>query len=223
MTYLTIGSREGMLETILSIDNSLLFKTRRQLIMKMRSIDFTEYERHDKHDFCWISFHGIIDNQIVNLKFSNNLKTQNDKSYYLIEKNFRKNFGICKLFHRDNDIPAELRYGFDESLYLAYHVDGEYKRTNPTDPTAINYMKDGVQYFYYKSEELAENEMHMPVVVIENDIIKSAVIHCGELRLSFEELTSIIPEMESYTLTDLVNINERLSIEQKHLIQMAKI
>lgn len=52
MTYLTVDSKEDLIETILSIDDSLLFQTRRKLIMTMRSIDFIEDERHDKDGFC---------------------------------------------------------------------------------------------------------------------------------------------------------------------------
>lgn len=229
MAYLTVDNKEDLIETILSIDNSLLFQTRRKLIMTMRSIDFIEDERHDKDGFCWIQFKGSIDDQIIVLHFTHNLGDSSDKSFYLSEKKFHKKIGRFSLLHRDNDLPSNLRYGLSienemkNNRCFQYHLNGDPKRTNIKDPIIVNSDDNGILSFYYIPEDKSENDVYLYSIQMVNDKIETAIFDAGQLKISLETLQSIVPNSEHFTLQELIEINDRLSHEEKKLIQMVNI
>ena len=229
MAYLTVDNKEDLIETILSIDDSLLFQTRRKLIMSMRSIDFIEKDRHDKHGFCWISFEGVIDDQIIILHFTNNLNDSNDKSLYLSEKKFHKKIGRFSLLHRDNDLPSNLRYGLaignemKNNRCFQYHLNGDPKRTNIKDPIIVNSDDNGVLSFYYIPENKSDNDVYLYSIQMVDDKIEKAIFHAGQFKISLETLHSVVPNSEHFTLQELIEINDHLSDEEKSLIQMVNV
>lgn len=227
MAYLTVDNKEDLIEKILSIDDSLLFQTRRKLIMTMRSIDFIEDERHDKDGFCWIQFKGSIDDQIIVLHFTHNLGDPSDKSFYLSEKKFYKQIGRFPLLHRDNDLPSDLRYGIQtenrNNRYFQYHSYGENKRINLKDPIIVNIHQDGVLNWYYIPQNKLENDVYLYSIKMLDNKITSAIFEAGKIKISLETLQSIFPTIEKFTLQELIDINDHLSDEEKNLIQMVNI
>jgi hypothetical protein len=227
MTYLTVDSKEDLIEKILSIDDSLLFQTRRKLIMTMRSIDFIEDERHDKDGFCWIKFKGSIGDQIILLHFSHNLRDSTDKSFYLSYKSFYKKMWGAILPHRDNDLPANLRYGTGDSIKstrsFQYHYCGELKRTDLKNPIIVNIDENITNQYYYIPESTSNHDVYLYSIQMVDDKIETAIFDAGKIKISLETLQSIFPTIEKFTLQELIDINDHLSVEEKNLIQMVNI
>jgi hypothetical protein len=230
MTYLTIDNKESLIETILSVEHSLSFITRRKLIMKMRSIGFIEDDRYDEFGFCWIRFKGEISEQIITLNFTNNLNDKKDKLFYLTEKSFYKSFGKFTLQHRENDLPSKIIYGtandIENNKSFCYNLKGEGKRINIKDPITVDRHDrpdKSIQYSYYIPEKIVKNDIYLDSIIIENDKIKSAVFQDGKMKLNLEKLKSIIPSIEQFSLNELIEINDRLSSEEKSLIQMVNV
>jgi hypothetical protein len=227
MSYLTVDKKEDLIETILSIENSLSFATRRKLIMKMRSIDFIENQRHDNNGFCWISFQGIVGEQVILLRFSNNAYDNTDKLFYLIEKSFFKKMGQFNLPHRDNDLPSTISYGLagtiEKNKSFMYHLNGEHKRINIKSPITVKQYHDGIHSFYYIPETITENDIYLYSMVFENDKINSALFKTAQFTIYLHQLKLIIPNIDKFSWEEMIDINSHLTSAEKSLIHMANI
>jgi len=229
MSYLTANNEEELIDIILSVNDSLLFYNIETVNKMMKSISFMKDENYSTEQFTWIKYKGIIDGQIIKLHITHDPANTSDKAFYLTEKIFYKNFGLCSLQHRDNDLPAHIRYNIENvsEIYqqLSYYVCGEESRSNPKDPTMIYKSKNKTQYFYRVPEELTNNDFYVRKlnIIDKTNKIKDAIIHYGDFKCSMETLTTTLPETINFTIEDFVNLNERLSIEEKQLIQIANI
>lgn len=227
MHYVNTDNTDEILDGINSINHSLVFSTRKKLLEKMKSISFHETDRQSNHGSTYITFEGSIDSQIIALFFSTDLNNSRDKSYYLISKRFYKAARLVNLPHRDNDLPATIHYHISEdflkSICCSYYINGYPIRLNKRDPITINYFNEGVQYFYDMPIEMKLNDIYVETITVKENIIDSGTFQCGDIKISLDQLKTIIPEVESFTLQEFTELNERLSSEEKSLIQMVNV
>jgi len=224
MHYVNTDNNAEIIEAINAIDHSIVFSTRRKLLAKMKSIDFIEVEREGN---IHITFKGSVNSQTITLFFTIDLNDLNDKAYYLTEKRFYKAARIVHLPHRDHDLPAILRYyvgeRFSKCKRFSYYINGHHTRINKRDPITINHLNDSVEYSYYIPIEMMPNDIYMHSIIINENSIISCIFQCADFQISLEKLKSILPEIESFTLQDLIDLNDRLSSEEKSLIQMVNV
>jgi hypothetical protein len=227
MHYVNTDNNDEIVEAINAIDHSLVFSTRRKLISKMKAISFRETDRQVCDGHTYIIFEGSIDSQIVSLFFTMDLNDLNDKAYYLTEKRFYTPVRLVHLLHRDNDLPAILRYHIGERFIqckcFSYYINGHHIRINKRDPIMLNYFNEGIQYFYDVPIEMKPNDIYMESITLKDNIIDSGVFQCGDVKFSLEKLKSILPDVEMFTLQEFIDLNERLSSEEKSLIQMVNV
>lgn len=227
MHYLNTDNNDEIVEAINAIDHSIVFSTRRKLLSKMKAISFRETDRQVGDGHTYIIFEGSIDSQLISLFFTTDLNDLNDKAYYLTEKRFYKAARLVHLLHREDDLPAILRYHVGERFLqckaFSYYVNGHHIRINKRDPIMLNYFNEGVQYFYDVPIEVPSNDIYMESITLKENVIDSGVFQCGDIKISLDQLKIIIPEVESFTLQELIDLNDRLSSEEKSLIQMVNV
>lgn len=227
MHYLNTDNTDEIFEGINAIEYSLVFSSRRKLISKMKAISFRETDRQVCDGHTYIIFKGSIDSQIISLFFTMDLNDLNDKAYYLTEKKFYKAARLVHLLHRENDLPAILRYHIGERFIqckcFSYYINGHPIRINKRDPIMLNYFNDGVQYFYDIPTTITHNDIYADSISLKDNIINSGVFQCGDVKFSLEKLKSILPDVETFTLQEFIDLNDRLSSEEKSLIQMVNV
>lgn len=227
MRYITVNNETNIIETILSVTDSLRFDDIITLKDKMKSVGFIENDRYLSYGFSWLKYQGVVDDQIVCLHITNNPKDTSDKNFYLTEKVFRKKISLFALQHRDNDLPAQIRYEIglehEKNIHLAYYVCGKESRDNPKDPTIIYKNTETSEYFYNVPQELSNNDFYLRRINIVNETnrINEVVIHYGDFHCNLETLVTALPETANFKIEDFLNLNEILSLEEKQLIQMA--
>lgn len=227
MHYVNTDNNDEIVEAINAIDHSIVFSTRRKLLAKMKAISFRETDRQVGDGYTYIIFEGAIDSQIISLFFTTDLNDLNDKAYYLTEKRFYKTARLVHLLHRENDLPAILRYHVSERFLqcksFSYYINGHHIRINKRDPIMLNYFNEGIQYFYDVPIEMKPNDIYMDSITLKENVIDSGIFQCGEVKISLQQLKSILPEVETFTLPEFVELNNRLSSEEKSLIQMVNL
>lgn len=222
-TFLPMRNKKQIIETIFSVDNSLFCLNRRELLSKMRLIEFKETQRYDVSGFCYIEFKGKIENSFIHLFFSHNVQNTNDKSYYLINKTFSKAFAHLHLEHRDNDLPSIIRYDFDLSMVRKsskYFIDGDLKRLNKSDPVVVNVSSDASHYSYNVPEEQEKDELYLQSINIIEGIVTSVYFKLNSFIVSLPELTLVFPFINKFEFDDFLHLNETLTHEEKKLIEM---
>lgn len=227
MHYVNTDNNHEIIEAINAIDHSIVFSTRRKLLAKMKDLSFHETDRVNSNGFTYITFQGSIDSQIISLFFSTDLNDLRDKSYYLISKRFYKAARLVHLPHRENDLPATMHYQIGErflqSRCFSYYIDGYPIRINKRDPITVNYFNEGVQYFYDVPIEMQPNDIYVEAITLIDNVIEAGTFQCGDIKISLDQLKIIIPEVESFTLQEFIDLNDRLSSEEKSLIQMVNV
>lgn len=227
MNYINPKNKKDLIEAILEVDKSLLFHDVKTLNSKMKSISFSQLNTYARKDL--FEFIGTINGQIIELTIAKKSNDASDHNLYLQVKVFYDESGVRQRKHRENDLPAKIFYRFgangEHLKYMEYYISGKPKRLNIKDPVVISESEEETEFRYGVPNLLTENNFYICNIIILNksNSVKSAIIQYGKSKFPLETLIDMVPETVNFKLEDLMNLNERLSLVEKKLIEMATI
>lgn len=217
---------ESIIETIESVENTLLYSTMAAFKDAMVSIGFKVRKLKNYQNFSSYSCKGSLGEYEIHLDV---YQATNDSEVYIEQKRYYdKNTVTVKkrIIHRSNNLPASICYTENGLLWrFGYYYNGvEYRENNK--PLYITYeyndLKEIVATYhrYFPAYQYEQVDLSLYHITFSNsEIIDATFCHKSEL-ITFQAIQIICPDVKMKTLNDLLNLKKTLNSKELKLIEM---
>lgn len=226
MPLIKIKNQKSLINAILSIDNSFVFKNKKEMTEKLNIVGFFE-DKNNNHDdlfFNYFWFDGFIGDIPIALVFNNG---KHEEKCNLLEKFFYKIIDKEKIPHRENDLPAFISYHYHEKagapFELHYYIDGIPSRMDKTLAPFITIQNDNTTIYNYLKIDEKEDSISINKIISKDNNFIEITVNCGSKKISLDLLMSIVPRVENFDREKITNLNNELTNEEKTIIRMALI
>jgi hypothetical protein len=231
MAYINASSKEGFLAVIDSIDDTLIFNSRQEMLdlvellnCRLFSLSSKGIEIDDYTNFARFEYEYITQKNKMILVFyspSNTYQILLDSKIYLsLDSDLSENSGY---YQREGSLPSRLEYtsivrsGLNyEKFYTAW-----YKRGFDYDKTLCSYVyykkiNGHTEYTYFQDKE---KRISVAVLKIDNDErVSSAKFFFDDVIISIEQIFCVKESIRQLEQKQLENIEQYLNEEEMNLL-----